>query len=80
MNLKQNINGPAGIAIAVVVLGVFCFYMYTRFLKDPPPITPQEMLKNMTKGMQQQNEMRNQKGPRPPGPGAAAGAGAGGGG
>ena len=31
MNLKQNINGPAGIAIAVVLLGAFCIFLYTKF-------------------------------------------------
>lgn len=73
--MKQAISGPAGIAIVVIIAGILCFFLYSKFMKGPSQITPEEMRANMQKGQQQQQDLGNSKGPRPPGPGGPVPAG-----
>ena len=74
--MKQQISGPVGAIIVVVVVGILIFFGYTMFMKPPGQITPQEMQKNMAKGMAQQQQQSQRRGPGgnmpAPGSGGAA--------
>jgi hypothetical protein len=52
--MKQKVSGPAATAIVVVVAVVVIIGGYMMFIKDSPGETPEEGLKAMQQGMQQQ--------------------------